>query len=279
MVVPDYLQITAPIRVSFLAKDPLQASYTHLWVLLGKQTRCTLLEDASASASHPYLTNHLTEICLEAGATCTHIALQREGRAAYHLSHVFAYQANDSHFNSHVVNLGGAWVRSDKSIYLQGPQATCTLNGLYALNDQQHMDHHTAIFHEVGACHSQQDYKGVIAGQAKAVFNGRVVVAEQAQHTQAQQHNKNLLLSAGASVNTEPQLEIYADDVRCSHGATVGALNPDALFYLASRGLPLKDATQLLVAGFTAPNLAQLGQPTLETQLAHQLQQHLVRES
>jgi Fe-S cluster assembly protein SufD len=154
-------------------------------------------------------------------------------------------------------------VRSDIAISLDEPLAQCLMNGIYQPSDQQHMDHHTVVRHVAPDCSSEQDYKGILNGHARAVFNGRVVVVKNAQHTEAKQQNKNLLLSANTEVNTKPQLEIFADDVVCTHGATVGQLDEDALFYLATRGINREEASRYLVQAFTAENLRMLGHKEL----------------
>ena len=158
------------------------------------------------------------------------------------LSHIAIRQAFASQFNSNSLSTGGAIVRSDMTFDLQEEQAECLMNGVYIPGDKQHIDHHTTVRHLVPNCRSNQDYKGVLTGQSRAVFNGKIVVAKDAQHTKAHQQNKNLLLSALAEIDTKPQLEIFADDVVCSHGATVGQLDEEALFYLATRGIGEKEA-------------------------------------
>ncbi len=158
-------------------------------------------------------------------------------------------------FASHSLSLGGKLTRSDISIHLQEELAQCLMNGIYAPGEGQHVDHHTSVYHLVPNCQSEQDYKGILNGHSRAVFNGKVYVAKEAQHTDAKQQNKNLLLSAQAEIDTKPQLEIFADDVFCSHGATVGQLDEEALFYLATRGIGHLEATHYLLQAFANENL------------------------
>ena len=194
-----------------------------------------------------------------------HYKIQRESKLAYHMGHLAVNQAMDSQLDSHLFSLGGKCVRSDITIGLSEPGAQCLMNGVYVPNDLQHMDHHTLVTHEAPNCRSEQDYKGILNGHSRAVFNGRVVVAKGAQHTQAKQQNKNLLLSIDTEIDTKPQLEIFADDVVCTHGATVGQLDEEAIFYLATRGIGRADATRYLVKAFTVDNLRILANVELAT--------------
>uniref|UniRef100_UPI00260D9DA4 Fe-S cluster assembly protein SufD n=1 Tax=uncultured Legionella sp. TaxID=210934 RepID=UPI00260D9DA4 len=178
-----------------------------------------------------------------------------ESKSAYHLGHIAVKQEESSQFASHSLSLGGKLVRSDLSLYLQEERAHCLMNGIYAPAEGQHVDHHTTVHHLVPECSSEQDYKGILTGHSRAVFNGKVIVAKDAQHTDAKQQNKNLLLSANAEIDTKPQLEIFADDVVCSHGATVGQLDEEALFYLATRGIGRLDASRYLIHAFAQNNL------------------------
>ncbi len=149
------------------------------------------------------------------------------------------------------------------------------MNGIYAPKDNQLIDHHTLVTHEVAECQSEQDYKGIMMGASRGVFNGRILVAKHAMHTKATQSNKNLLLSKNAEMNTKPELDIFADDVICSHGATVGQLDKEALFYLASRGIPYKEAERSLISAFLLHNLERISNKELSAWLTHLLNQQL----
>jgi Fe-S cluster assembly protein SufD len=176
---------------------------------------------------------------------------------------------------NHSLSLGGKCVRSDLSLYLQEEKAHCLMNAIYAPTDGQHVDHHTTVYHLVPNCSSEQDYKGILNGRARAVFNGKVIVAKDAQHTDAKQQNKNLLLSANAEIDTKPQLEIFADDVLCSHGATVGQLDEEALFYLATRGIDRVEASHYLIHAFAKDNLQLIPHRKLADLMSQLLTQQL----
>lgn len=276
--VPARLKLDLPLACTYIQDQMNQSVHARCVVVLEEGASLNLIEEFTGAQDCVYLSSRILEVFLEPNAHLTHTLIQQESQQAYHLSHVFAHQAQSSTFQSHVINLGGKWVRSDQSLYLQGQHASCLLNGIYGLTHAQQMDHHTAVFHESGGCESQQDYKGIIAGKSRAVFNGRVVVAPHAQQTRAIQQNKNLLLSQEAEVNTKPQLEIEANDVACSHGATVGQLDEEALFYFASRGVSREAAMRFMIAGFASKNIGLIGQPALQEALSSRLYQHLLGE-
>jgi Fe-S cluster assembly protein SufD len=179
-----------------------------------------------------------------------HYKLQAEGDQAYHVATVQAVQDRDSSFNSHNVSLGAALARNDVNSLLDAEGAECCLNGLFAAGGRQHVDNHTLLDHAKPHGTSRELYKGILGGHAAGVFNGKIIVRKDAQKTNAIQSNRNLLVSGDAVINTKPQLEIYADDVRCTHGATVGQLDREALFYMQSRGIPALEAGNLLTQAF-----------------------------
>lgn len=272
---PKHHQLHMPVTVHYFQNQAHQARYSRTLLILEAGAQLTLIEDYQGQAQQPYFTNSVTEAFLHEGAQLTHLMLQRESEKAIHWSHFIAHQAAQSKLDSHAVHLGGQWVRSDKSFYLQGEKASCLLNGVYGLSKQQHLDQHTLVSHEVGGCESKQDYKGVLTGPSRAVFNGRVVVKRDAQQTIASQQNKNLLLSRDAEVDTKPQLEIDANEVMCTHGATVGQLSEEALFYFRSRGITQEEAMRFLVDAFTAVNLALIEDKALRATLTALLHAHL----
>jgi len=222
-------------------------------------------------------TNSLTEILLQPGASLNHYKLQCESPDSSHIAGIHVEQQRGSQFTSHNLSLGAALARNDIRIKLTGENAKCCLNGIYLVGGHQHVDNHTQVDHLVPSCCSEELYKGVIQGHARAVFNGKVVVEPDAQQSDARQINKNLLLSEKAEVDTKPELQIYADDVKCSHGATVGQLDAQALFYLQSRGISKTDAEALLVYAFVSeiiegidhPGVQQLIQAPVLEQLSH----------
>jgi Fe-S cluster assembly protein SufD len=214
-----------------------------------------------------YFTNAVTEIVAAENAVLDHYRVQRESETAFHIATQWVQQARSSNFASHAISLGGALVRTDITAVLDGPGIESTLNGLYVVGGQQHVDTHTAIDHAQPHCNSHELYKGILDGRATAVFNGKIFVRQDAQKTDAKQTNQNLLLSRDAVIDTKPQLEIFADDVRCTHGATVGQLDADALFYLRSRGIDAAEARALLTYAFASDILGRIKVAPLRTAL------------
>ncbi len=214
-----------------------------------------LAADASVEdvrSAGDYLTNAVTSVELGDNAELDLISVQNEADCALHLSSVDVEQQRDSRFRSHLFAIGAGLSRSEVNSVLAAPGADCALNGLFLVGGTQHVDNQTVIDHASPHCSSRELYKGVLGGRSRGVFNGLVRVREDAQKTNAQQSNSNLLVSDRAHVNTKPTLEIYADDVKCAHGSTIGRLDEDALFYLRSRGLDERSATQLLIGAFVS---------------------------
>ncbi len=214
--------------------------------------RATVIESYVGLGDVSYFTNAVTEVAVDAGATLTHYKLQREGARAYHVGTVETVQQRDSHFVSFALATGAALSRTNIATVLGGEGAGATLNGLYMLDGTQHGDHQTRIEHAQPNCFSRELYKGVLDGESHGVFNGKVYVQPIAQKTDGKQTNNNLLLSERAQIDTKPQLEIFADDVKCTHGATVGRLDDVALFYMKSRGIDADEARKLLTYAFAA---------------------------
>ncbi len=252
---PKAVCLPAPLLLSHWQDKANSALYLRHLVILEEGSSVSLIEDYQGDEQSCYFTNTITEISLAAKAKLTHYKIQRESKLAYHIGHIAVKQLAGSEFESHSFSTGGKLVRSDINIELCEPGARCFMNGVYKPTDLQHVDHHTLVAHLAPHCRSEQDYKGILDGHSRAVFNGRVIVAKDAQHTEAKQQNKNLLLSANTEIDTKPQLEIFADDVSCTHGATVGQLDEDALFYLATRGIGRAEATRYLVQAFTVENM------------------------
>jgi Fe-S cluster assembly protein SufD len=193
--------------------------------------------------------------------------VQRESERAYHVAATQTHQGRDSTVNFHSVAFGGALARHDIGSVMAGPGGTLILNGLYLLEGEQHADHHTTIDHAADHCESHEYFNGVLDGRSRGVFTGRIIVRPGAQKTDSKQTNNNLLLSADAHADSQPQLEIYADDVKCTHGSTVGPLDPRALFYLRSRGVGEHEARRLLTYGFAAEILGRMDVASLRAQL------------
>lgn len=227
-------------------------------IVAGEGSRATLLETYAGLDGAASFTNAVTEIAAEDGAVLDHYRVQIEGRAAFHVSTTQALLGRSAALASHSISLGGALARNDVVVTLAGEGADCTLNGLYVVSGRQHVDNHTLIDHAKPHGSSRQLYKGVLGGRSRGVFDGRIIVRKDAQKTDARQVNRNMLLSENALVDTKPQLEINADDVKCTHAATIGQLEPDKLFYLRARGLDEAAARTLLTQGFVQDLLARL---------------------
>ncbi|HXE32074.1 MAG TPA: Fe-S cluster assembly protein SufD [Terriglobales bacterium] len=251
------------LHVSTGTIDPRGAgkgmSHPHTLVLAGRESQAAVIETTAGFEGEIYFTNSVTTIEVGENAAVEYLRLQQDSRAAFHVSKLRTRQQRDSRLVCHNIALGGSLVRNNVHAILDGEGAECTLNGLYALDGGQHVDNSTVLDHAQPLCTSREYYKGVLDGRAEGVFNGRIIVRPDAQHTDAIQSNKNLLLSdAAATLSSQPQLEIYADDVRCTHGATVGQLDAQALFYLRSRGLGLEESRKLLIYAFAADVLGRV---------------------
>jgi Fe-S cluster assembly protein SufD len=231
-------------------------------IVLDRFAKATVIESyvTTAKGAGAYFTNAVTEATVADGATLTHLKLQRESAQAYHVGTVDVRQARDSHLVSFSFAVGAALSRTNIYTELRGEGCGATLNGLYLGDDEQHIDHQTRIEHVAPNCYSRELYKGILSGSAHGVFNGKVYVHPEAQKTDGKQTNNTLLLSEKAQIDTKPQLEIFADDVKCTHGATVGRLDETALFYMKSRGIAARTARELLTYAFAADVLETIAQ-------------------
>jgi Fe-S cluster assembly protein SufD len=250
--VPKGKVLAEPLHLLFVSTTAGEAtvSYPRNLVVAGGHSQLTLIESYVGLADDVYFTNAVTELVAGAGAVVDHYKLQGESRKAFHVSTLQVQQDRGSRFACHFVGLGGALVRNEINAVLGAEGCECTLNGLYLAGGTQHMDNHTFIDHAMPHCPSHELYKGILDGKAKGVFNGKIFVRQDAQKTDAKQTNQTLLLSDDATINTKPQLEIYADDVKCTHGATVGQLDEEMLFYLRARGIGQEAARSLLTYAF-----------------------------
>jgi Fe-S cluster assembly protein SufD len=241
-----------PIHLLFIstASESSTVSHPRTLIVAGRGAMATVIESYLSLAEGTYFTNAVTEIIAGEGAVIDHYRLQEESERSFHIGTTQLLQERDSNYSSCSIHLGGGLVRHNLNARLDDENIECTLNGLYVTTGAQHIDNHTAIDHQRPHSTSRQLYKGILDGQSRAIFNGKVFVREGALLTDARQTNKNLLLSSEATVDTKPQLEIFADDVKCAHGATVGQLDDEELFYLASRGLKPEHARALLTYGF-----------------------------
>lgn len=255
------------LHVVFLSSARPEPFVVHPRVLIEAEEASSIVIVESHVGGGVHLTNAVVDVGIADGASVELCKLQREGAEAYHVARIQVRQGRDSRFVSHSVSLGAAIARNDLGVVLDGPGADCTLNGLYELTGRQLSDHHTSIDHAKPNGTSRELYKGILDGKSRGVFDGRIVVRPDAQKTNAVQTNKNLLLSDGALVNTKPQLEIHASDVKCRHGATIGKLDPDVLFYLRSRGLGLPEARRLLIHAFACEVLDPIPVESVRDQL------------
>ena len=274
-------EISTPIHCVFVSTGTQQASASHPRILIVAEaaSQARVIETyLGPDGASPYFCNTTTEVFLAENAALDHCRVQRESTSAYHVSSLVAQQSRYSRFASRVVSLGAAISRSDTTALLKEEGAECVFDGLYVVAGDQHVDHHTSIDHIAPRCSSHELYKGTLDGRSSGVFNGRVFVREDAQKSDAQQMNNNLLLSDTASIDTKPQLEIFADDVKCSHGATVGQLDDDAVFYLRSRGISVEDARALLTYGFANEVIQRLPDEALREELEALLASQLHRD-
>ncbi|MFQ5659933.1 MAG: Fe-S cluster assembly protein SufD [Gammaproteobacteria bacterium] len=250
--IPDNSRLDLPVHLLFLSNNQARSHVSHLrnLIVLGENTRATVVESYIGEDGSEYFTNTVTNIVTGTGSSLEHYKLQQESLQGFHVGKITVQQLRGSRMESHSVSLGGALVRNDIETHLAEAGAEVILNGLYIANGRQHIDNHTCINHAKPHTSSAEYYRGVLDGHARGVFNGKVIVREQAQKTDARQSNANLLLSDNAEVDTKPELEIYADDVKCSHGATIGQLDDNMLFYLRSRAIEEETAKSLLTFAF-----------------------------
>jgi Fe-S cluster assembly protein SufD len=237
------------IHLSVGMDEPRVAQPRHL-VVLEAGAQATLIERYVSLGQPLYCTNSVLELALGRAARLKHYRVQQESSNAFHLSGLYLSQAADSRYEGVTISVGATWARTDLVVRFADAAARCDLKGLYLVGDQQVTDFHLDVQHDVPGCASEESFKGILYGKGRAVFDGRVFVAMDAQKTDAHLSNKNLLLSRSAEVDTKPQLEIHADDVKCSHGTTVGQIDADALFYLRARGIRAPLARRMLCMGF-----------------------------
>lgn len=252
--------VEAPIQVLHLAASRGAPLQVHPRTLIAAGDRCTatIVETYAGLAASPYFTDAVTEVNVGAGCEIDHYKLQQESLNGYHIGAMEVGLGRDTVFSSHSISTGARLARHDVNASLDGEGIDCTLNGLYLTSGDQHVDNHMLVRHMMPHCTSHEKYQGILDDRSSAVFNGRIYVHPGAQRTDAKQSNRNLLLSREARANSNPQLEIFADDVRCTHGSTVGQLDEDALFYLRSRGIAEDAARSLLIYAFAAEVLQQV---------------------
>lgn len=253
--IPEDAVVESPVHLLFLSGSEMEEVLIQprVFIIAEKNSQVKIIESHfSTNADKVYLFNSVTEVITEENAVVNYFKIQNESDLAFHVSRLQVRQEASSSFNSFAVTFGGSLVRNDLNSVLGGEYAETSLNGLYLAEGKRHIDNHTVIDHAVPHCSSNELYKGILDDKGRGVFNGKVIVRKDAQKTQAYQSNKNLLLSRQAKIDTKPQLEIFADDVKCSHGATVGQLNEEAVFYLQSRGIGIETAQSILINAFAS---------------------------
>lgn len=273
--------VEEPIHLVFVSMGGREATVCHPrnLIVLEREAQAAIVESYMALDDEVYFTNAVTEIVLGENGVAHHYKLQRESLRAYHIATVQADLARAANFSSHSISLGGALVRNDINAVLDGEGCECVLNGLYLAGGEQHVDNHTRIDHVKPHGTSRELYKGILDGRARGVFNGKIYVHKAAQRTDAKQTNNNLLLSEGALVDTKPQLEIYNNDVKCTHGSTIGQLNEEAVFYLRSRGVSAETARSLLTVAFAGEVVSRIKIDSLRQQMSELLEAKFHRQS
>jgi Fe-S cluster assembly protein SufD len=249
LVVDADVEIQTPVHVLYYSSGT-GAAYPRTLMVVGRHAKVSVVESFAGAADTPYFVNAITEVLVDEGGHVDHYKVQRESAKAHHIASMHLHLAKAADVATHNISLGGALTRNDINATLDGEGIECTVNGLYLVDGDRLVDNHTAIDHARPHCHSYEIYKGVLDDRGRGVFNGKIFVREDAQKTDAKQTNQVLLLSDDATIDTKPQLEIFADDVKCTHGATVGQLSDEALFYLRARGIARDDARALLVHAF-----------------------------
>jgi Fe-S cluster assembly protein SufD len=258
--VPRGVAVNKPIHLlnfTMAAEAPLLISPRNL-IVVEESASATVVEDYVSPDEKVYLNNAVTEIVVRDNADVTHYLLDRESDLAFNISSLHVHQGRDSRFTSHSMMFGGRIVRNNVHPVLDGDSCYSLLNGLYVIEGEQIADSHMRVEHRALEGDSRQYYKGIMHDQARGVFRGRIVVHPGAQKTDAKQSNQNLLLSERATANTDPQLEIYADDVKCTHGATIGQIDEDQIFYLMARGIPRETARSMIIVAFAGESLGRI---------------------
>jgi len=271
--VPKGVLLESPIQLLFLATDRAQlfAAQPRNIVIAGKASQFKIIETYAGLAENTYLSNAVTEVVLGDHSIVEHDKMQKESMNAFHIGTTHVQMSAASQYTSNVISLGGFIVRNNITARFEAEGAECILNGLSLGRDTQLIDNHTVIDHAVPHCSSHELYKSILGGASKGVFNGKVFVRKDAQKTDAKQTNKTLLLSDDATMHTKPQLEIFADDVKCTHGATIGQLDEEQIFYLRSRGINLDAARDILTSAFANDVINRISIDPLRRMVEHMI--------
>ena len=275
--VRENLVVDKPIVIYSIA-DPTAANWAvqpRNLMLIGKNSQVSIIENYIQYGQESAFTNTVSEIILDESAYVDYYKLEINGENAYHVGNTQVHQAGKSTFNTTTISLAGSLIRNNLNVVLDDEHCEANMHGLYLLDDQQHVDNQTMVDHKKPNSYSNELYKGILGGNSTGVFNGKIYVRQDAQKTNAFQSNKNILLSDEASINTKPQLEIWADDVKCSHGATTGQLDEEQLFYLRSRGLGQQEARSLLLYAFAIDALENVKIDVLKDYIDHHISTRL----
>ncbi|MEP6636264.1 MAG: Fe-S cluster assembly protein SufD [Acidobacteriota bacterium] len=267
VLIPTGIELETPLHLLFISAAANGASFPRVLIVAEENSGATIVESYVSANDGVYLTNAVVEVVLKDGARVEHYKVQRESAAAFHVASTQADLGPNSKYDATTVNFGGELSRHDVGVKMGHEGAECWVDGLYLVGSGQHTDTHSVIDHQQPHCTSHQLYKGILDGKSRAVFNGKIFVRHGAQKTDAMQTNKNLLLSNEARVDTKPQLEILADDVKCAHGAAVGQIEEDELFYLEARGIHTALARNLLTYGFAEEVIGKIKIDSIRAQL------------
>lgn len=269
ILIPKGTELEAPLHLSFIAdtSDSAPTNFPRVLIIAEENSRAAVIESYAGLGDAAYFTNAVVEVVLKDGARLEHYKVQRESAEAYHIATTSADLGPNSSYDSTTINFGAQLSRHDIHVKMANEGAECRVDGLYVVGSDQHTDTHSVIDHQQPHCTSHQLYKGILDGRSRAVFNGKIFVRHGAQKTDAIQTNKNLLLSNEARVDTKPQLEILADDVKCAHGAAVGQIEEDELFYLETRGIHPDLAKNLLTYGFAEEVIGKIKVDSVRAQL------------
>jgi len=273
--VPPGITVETPIYVRFLVAARNE-NHPYVWhrrtlIVCGNDSKATVVEDYSGLPGAVYFTNAVSELAIGKNARLDHYKILQEGNEAFHVHALRVRQNDGSNFNSCSISSGGKWARNEVGVVLDGENCECTLNGLYVADGERLIDNHTRIDHARPRCASHELYKGILSDRARGVFNGKIYVHPDAQKTDAKQNNHTLLLSDDAVIDVKPELEIFADDVKCTHGASIGQLDEEAIFYLQTRGIDREAARRLLVFAFGNDIISRIPIESLRTRLDQQL--------
>jgi Fe-S cluster assembly protein SufD len=267
--IPKNKLVSKPIQIINFStgKEDAQLIQPRNLIVVGENSHVQIFERHQSLTKNPVLTNVVTEVFASKRAIVDYYKIQNDKPNASLIDNTFVNQKQQSVVSVHTFSFGGKLIRNNLNFFQNGEQIDSTLKGITIIGDKQHVDHNTLVHHIEPNCESHQDYKGIFGDNSTGVFNGKVVVEKEAQKTNAFQANNNLLLSNKATINTKPQLEIFADDVKCSHGCTIGQLDDSAMFYLRSRGIPEKEAKALLMYAFANNVLESVKIPELKKRI------------